>query len=117
MFFPCIIVVTFRVKVTLFDSIHIGSRKTSAAAVISLVTSRSSLLSITVQIRSIVSNSSNLQFLRTEKHKALLKEEEWAKLPPKVQESPYFADGKLLFDAERLCDLLEKIIEVQDVSK
>lgn len=37
----------------------------------------------------------------TEKHKALLKDEEWAKLPPKVQESPYFADGKLLFDAER----------------
>lgn len=46
--------------------------------------------------------------LRTEKHKALLKDEEWAKLPPKVQESPYFADGKLLFDAERLGILLEK---------
>ena len=40
--------------------------------------------------------------LRTEKHKALLKDEEWAKLPSKVQESPYFSDGKLLFDAERL---------------
>jgi len=37
----------------------------------------------------------------TEKHKALLKDEEWAKLPSKVQESPYFSDGKLLFDAER----------------
>lgn len=40
--------------------------------------------------------------LRTEKHKALLKDEEWEKLPSKVQESPYFSDGKLLFDAERL---------------
>ncbi len=35
----------FRVKVTLSDSIHSGSRKTSAAAVFLLDTSRSSLLS------------------------------------------------------------------------
>mmetsp|Transcript_94422 Transcript_94422/g.224919 ORF Transcript_94422/g.224919 Transcript_94422/m.224919 type:complete len:1533 (+) Transcript_94422:40-4638(+) len=37
----------------------------------------------------------------TEKHKALLREEEWNKLPAKVQETPYYADGKLLFNAER----------------
>ncbi|CAK9083607.1 5-methyl-1-naphthoate 3-hydroxylase (Azinomycin biosynthesis protein B1) [Durusdinium trenchii] len=37
----------------------------------------------------------------TQKHQALLKEEEWKKLPPKVRSTPYFSDGKLLFDAER----------------
>ena len=47
-----------------------------------------------------------------EKHKAMLKSEEWEKLPPKVRESPYFADGKLLFDSERRDDDL-KIFQVK----
>eukprot|EP00931_Biecheleriopsis_adriatica_P046768 TRINITY_DN26896_c0_g2_i1.p1 TRINITY_DN26896_c0_g2~~TRINITY_DN26896_c0_g2_i1.p1 ORF type:complete len:1082 (-),score=261.34 TRINITY_DN26896_c0_g2_i1:195-3272(-) len=34
------------------------------------------------------------------KHKAFLKEEEYNKLPPILKQAPYFADGKLLFDAE-----------------
>jgi len=37
----------------------------------------------------------------TDEHKVLLKEEEWEKLPGKLQEAPYYADGKLLFEAER----------------
>ncbi|CAE7467709.1 cyp140 [Symbiodinium natans] len=35
------------------------------------------------------------------KHKAFLKEEEFQRLPDKLKEAPYFADGKLLFDAQR----------------
>jgi len=36
-----------------------------------------------------------------EKHKALLKDEEFNKLPEKLKQAPYYSDGKLLFNAER----------------
>ncbi|CAE7790042.1 RE1, partial [Symbiodinium sp. CCMP2456] len=36
-----------------------------------------------------------------EKHKALLKDEEFNQLPEKLKQAPYYSDGKLLFNAER----------------